>query len=101
MWRGNLRRCLFAIASQHIRWTLKDQMREKAQTERSEQEMKNLECQIVIQRDRDDLEEEKQKQKHRTRSLLRVTTRNKEVNRRERERETNSTCNFLSLVNGK
>lgn len=60
--------------------TLQEQMREKAETDRMEQEMKSFESQIVIQRDQEDLEQEKQKQKHRTRSLIRVTTRNKEVN---------------------
>ena len=60
--------------------TLQEQMREKAETDRMEQEMKSFESQIVIQRDREDLEQEKQKQKHRSRSLIRVTTRNKEVN---------------------
>lgn len=59
--------------------TLQEQMREKAETDRMEQDMKSLESHIVIQRDREELEEEKQKQKHRSRSLIRVTTRNKEV----------------------
>ena len=59
-------------------------MQEKSEADKIEQEMKNLECQIVIQRDRQELEEEKQKQKQRARSLVRVTTRNKEVRENKR-----------------
>lgn len=93
---------LVAICSQHIRWTLQDQMREKEETEKFEQDMKNLECQIVIQRDREELEEEKQKHKYRTRSLLRVTTRNKEVREKKENNSTRLAFLFLSrLVNGK
>jgi len=54
-------------------------MEEKAQTDKNEQDMKNLECQIVIQRDQQELEHEKQKQKQRAKSLLQVTATNKEV----------------------
>jgi hypothetical protein len=54
-------------------------MKEKDEADRNEHEMKNLECQIVIQRDQKDLEQEKQKQSQRTRSLIKVTTINKEV----------------------
>ncbi len=70
---------LLFILSQHIRSTLKEQMDEKAQTDKNNQDMKNLECQIVIQRDQQELEQEKQKQKQRAKSLLKVTARNKEV----------------------
>jgi hypothetical protein len=41
--------------------------------------MKNFECHIVIEKDRQDLKEEKQKQNQRVRSLFQVTTKNKEV----------------------
>jgi hypothetical protein len=54
-------------------------MEEKAQTDKNEQEMKNFECHIVIEKDRQDLKEEKQKQNQRVRSLFQVTTKNKEV----------------------
>ncbi len=54
-------------------------MKEKVEADKTEQEMRNLECQIVIQRDQYDLEQEKQKQNQRAKSLIRVTTRNKEV----------------------
>jgi len=54
-------------------------MDEKAQTDKNNQDMKNLECKIVIQQDQQELEQEKQKQKQRAKSLLKVTARNKEV----------------------
>jgi len=54
-------------------------MEEKAQADKTEQEMKNLEIQFVIEKDRQDLEQDKQKQNQRTRSLVQVTTKNKEV----------------------
>ncbi len=54
-------------------------MKEKAEAEKNEQEMKNLECKNVIQRDRQDLEQEKQKRCQRAKSLIRVTAKNKEV----------------------
>jgi len=67
------------VLSKHIRSTLKKQMKEKVEADKTEQEMRNLECQIVIQRDQYDLEQEKQKKNQRAKSLIRVTTRNKEV----------------------
>lgn len=54
-------------------------MKEKADEEKMEQEMKNLESQIVIQRDRQDLEQEKQKQRQRAQFLFHITSKNKEV----------------------
>lgn len=54
-------------------------MKDKAETEKMEQDMKNHECQNVIQRDRQDLEQDKQKKTQRTQFLFQVTTKNKEV----------------------
>lgn len=54
-------------------------MKDKAEMDKMEQDMKNHECQNVIQRDRQDLEQDKQKQTQRTRFLFQVTTKNKEV----------------------
>ncbi len=54
-------------------------MKEKIEADKNEKEMKNLECRIVIQRDRRDLEQEKQEKQQRARSLIKITTRNKEV----------------------
>jgi hypothetical protein len=54
-------------------------MKEKIEADKNEKEMKNLECRIVIQRDRRDLEQEKQEKQKRARSLIKITTRNKEV----------------------
>ena len=59
--------------------TLKEQIDNKAQSDKNEQEMKSRECQVVIKHDQEDLEQEKQKQNDRARGLLQVTTRNKEV----------------------
>ncbi len=58
-------------------------MKEKAEADKNEQDMKNVECQIVIQRDRQDLEQEKQKQNRRARSLLKVSAINKEVRKKK------------------
>jgi len=68
--------------SKHIRSTLKDQMEEKAQINKNEQERKNLDCKFIIEKDRQDLEQQKQKEKQRAALLLKVTTRNKEVQKR-------------------
>lgn len=54
-------------------------MEEKMQSDKHEQEIKNLESQKLIQRDRQDLEDEKQRQKQRAKLLFKVTARNKEV----------------------
>lgn len=54
-------------------------MKEKDEIDKNEQEMKNSECQIVIQQDREALEQEKQKQKRRAKSLYKATIINKEV----------------------
>ncbi|CAF0933676.1 unnamed protein product [Rotaria sordida] len=64
--------------NKQIRSTLKEQMKEKIQADKNEQSIKNLECQILIQRDRQDLEDDKQKQDKRAQLLFKVTTRNKE-----------------------
>jgi hypothetical protein len=70
-------------------------MKDKAQSDKTEQEMKNRECDIVIQYDRQDLEKEKQKQNERTKVLLQVTTRNKEVKKIYIFQRTNIMLYFL------
>ncbi|CAF1039869.1 unnamed protein product [Rotaria sp. Silwood1] len=65
--------------NKHIRSTLKEQMEEKIQADKNEQLIKSLECQNLIQRDRQDLEDDKQKQNKRAQLLFKVTTRNKEL----------------------
>jgi hypothetical protein len=69
----------YLLLSKHIRSTLKEQIEEKAQTDKNEQEMKNFECRIVMEKDRVDLEQEKQKQKQKVKSSLLTAVRNKEV----------------------
>jgi hypothetical protein len=54
-------------------------MEEKAQINKNEQERKNLDCQFIIEKDRQDLEQQKQRQKQRAALLSKCTTRNKEV----------------------
>lgn len=82
--------------SKQMRSTLKEQMEDKAQAEKNEQEMKVHESRIAIEIDRQDQEQLRQKRLERARLLLQATTRNKEV-----RQTTRSTCKhncFLLLV---
>ena len=65
--------------SKQIRSTLKEQMEDKAHTDKSEYEMKAQESRIVIEQDRQDQEQVKRNRLERARLLLQATARNKEV----------------------
>ena len=82
-----------------MRTALKEQIKEKIQFDKTERGRKNLECQSIIEKDRQDLEQYKQKQQQRAKYLLQFTTKNKEV--RERATQLGFFSLFFLLVNGK
>ncbi|CAF0792560.1 unnamed protein product [Adineta ricciae] len=65
--------------NKYMRTSLKEQIKEKIQFDKTERGRKNLECQSIIEKDRQDLEQYKQKQQQRAKYLLEFTTKNKEL----------------------
>ncbi|CAF1430770.1 unnamed protein product [Adineta ricciae] len=68
-----------------IRTTLKDQMEERAQTEKHEMDLKKRSASLVLEQDRQFHEEEKQRNDARTKLLAKVSLKNKELMENKRE----------------
>jgi hypothetical protein len=91
---------LLILSSKQIRTTLKEQMEQKAQTEKNQLDLKNRSTELVLEQDRQFLEQEKQRNDTRTKLLSQISIKNKEV-KKEYLLEIEMTLDFLILVNRK